>query len=650
MNISAGQVMPSMELTINLFKVEDNYWAEFRFAQADRSVEIAPERSPIDIDLTSLLRASRRPREYAQIITKAIFSPSSLGLFYRNTRAITQNAGASLRMRVQVDNSASELHGVRWELLLDPDGQTYIAKDQNLLFSRFLASPDWSETKPHPVIGARVLALIANPKELSESEGLEFYDGPDTTIKLAPVDAVGESKRIDEVFTGCTITKLASIAGAAGPASLASLANSMLDDYDILYLVCHGALLPDDPMDENSPKRSYLVLENESGSFERIEGERLVEVVQKLAKDKKPRMVFLASCQSAGTGSVDGTTRSSSDQGALAALGPRLVQSGIPAVVAMQDNVLMDTIRLFFPAFITELFASGQVEQSMSVGRQAIDGQSDWWVPVLYTRLSKGQLFAEAKGLAIPHPSKLLFEPETVYIPTGSFLMGSDESSDRPRSEVPQRQVDLPAYRIAKFPITNEQFAEFIRQSGRLIPPEAGWYGQRPPPDQLNFPVLGITWYDAVAYCEWLSKQTGRKYMLPNEAQWEKAARGQDGRLYPWGDKFIPDRLNRDPEKITPVDEFVAQSSYGIFDMVGNVREWTVSLWGENPLVPEFIYPWKPDARNNLDANRFVRRVVRGGAASDPPEAQTCTSRSSVPPDRTGVPKKRTGFRVVWVE
>lgn len=228
--------------------------------------------------------------------------------------------------------------------------------------------------------------------------------------------------------------------------------------------------------------------------------------------------------------------------------------------------------------------------------------------------------------------------------------MGSDESSDRPRSEVPQGQVDLPAYRIAKFPITNEQFAEFIRQSGRLIPPEAGWYGQRPPPDQLKFPVLGITWYDAVAYCEWLSKQTGRKYMLPNEAQWEKAARGQDGRLFPWGDKFIPDRLNRDPEKITPVDEFVAQSSYGIFDMVGNVREWTVSLWGENPLVPEYTYPWKPDARNNLDANRFVRRVVRGGAASDPPEAQTCTSRSSVPPDRTGVPKKRTGFRVVWVE
>ncbi len=646
----AGQVIPSMELIVNLFKVDDNYWVELRFAQEDRSVEIAPERAPIFIDLTSLRRASRRPDEYGQIITKAIFSPSNLGLLYRNTRAIAQNTGAPLRMRIQVDNSASELQGVRWELLLDPDDQTYLAKDQNLLFSRFLASPDWSATKPRPAIGARVLALIANPKELSESEGLEFYNGLDTTLKLAPVDVEGESKRVDEVFAGCTITKLASIPGAAGSASLASLANSLLNDYDFLYLVCHGALLPDDPMDENSPIRSYLVLENDVGGFERIEGKRLVDVVQKLAIEKRPRMVFLASCQSAGTGSVVGSTQSSSDQGALAALGPLLVQSGIPAVVAMQDNVLMDTIRLFFPAFIAELLDCGQVEQSMAVGRQAIDSQSDWWVPVLYTRLRKGQLFEEAKGLAIPNPARLLFEPESVYIPAGSFLMGSDESSGRPQSEVPQSQVDLPAYRIAKFPITNEQFAEFIRQSGRLIPPEAGWYGQRPPPDQLNYPILGITWYDAIAYCEWLSKQTGRKYMLPNEAQWEKAARGPDGRLFPWGDQFIPNRLNIDPERISPVDEFVAQSVYGVFDLVGNVREWTVSLWGENPLVPEFKYPWKSDARNNLDANRLVRRVVRGGAASDSPEAQTCTNRSSVPPDRTGVPKKRTGFRVVWVE
>lgn len=645
-----GNAIPMMELTINLFNADEIFWAETGFFQEDRSVEIAPERAPIFIDLNTLHRISRRTQEYAQLISKAIFSPPNLVRFFRNVRAIAQHAGSPLRLRIQIDNSAKDLHGVRWELLLDPDDDTYLAKNQNLLFSRFLASPDWSETKPRPGSGARVLALIANPKELSDAEGLEFYNGPDTTLKLAPVDVQGELSRIDEVFKGCTIKTLTSTPGSAGAASLSNLAHSLLDGYDFLYLVCHGALLPDDPMDLDSPVRSYLVLENESGALDRVEGERLVEVIKKLSVEKRPRMVFLASCQSAGKLGVSPSTQSSSDDGALAAIGPRLVQSGIPAVIAMQDNVLMDTIRRFFPAFIIELLKSGQVEQSMSVARQAIDGQSDWWVPVLYTRLRKGQLFEEAKGLAVANPPRLLFEPETIYIPAGSFLMGSDEKSARPQAETPQRLVDLPAYRIGKYPITNEQYVEFIRQSGRMIPPEAGWYGQRPPPDQLIYPILGITWYDAMAYCEWLSAQTGRKYTLPNEAQWEKAARGLDGRLYPWGEAYIATRLNTDTERITPVDAFEAQSVYGLYDLVGNVREWTVSLWGENPLEPEFKYPWKPDARNNPDANRLVRRIVRGGAATDPPDAQTCTSRGSVPPDRTGVPKKRTGFRVVWVE
>ena len=241
------------------------------------------------------------------------------------------------------------------------------------------------------------------------------------------------------------------------------------------------------------------------------------------------------------------------------------------------------------------------------------------------------------------------FEPETIFIPSGPFWMGSEERDGIPSHEMPQHEVLLAAYRIGKYPVTNIQYEEFINQSGRQVTSSMGWNGQRVPPGYESHPVAGVTWYDALAYCQWLGEKTGRNYLLPNEAQWEKACRGENKNFYPWGDEFDADLCNQGRTNISPVDAYPAQNEYGCFDLVGNIRQWTCTLWGEKRLAPDpkFAYPWKEDRRNDINASRQVRRVVRGSSMKDDIALLRCTVRSGENPDDAGLPGARHGFRVV---
>lgn len=241
------------------------------------------------------------------------------------------------------------------------------------------------------------------------------------------------------------------------------------------------------------------------------------------------------------------------------------------------------------------------------------------------------------------------FEPETSLIPKGPFFMGSLNAGDAPAYEGPQHTVNLPAYRIGKYPVTNSQYEEFVREKQIPVAPVTGWDGQRVPPGLENHPVTGVTWYEALAYCRWLSEKTGRSYSLPNEAQWEKACRGGNGFLYPWGNELEAGRSNHGCKSIAAVDAYPTQSGLGCFDMVGNIRQWTCSLWGEKHSQPDarYLYPWKDDQRNSLSANRQIRRVVRGSSLRDGVTMLRCSARSGQSPDDRGLPGIRHGFRVV---
>ena len=169
-------------------------------------------------------------------------------------------------------------------------------------------------------------------------------------------------------------------------------------------------------------------------------------------------------------------------------------------------------------------------------------------------------------------------EPEKVYIPAGAFLRGSDERDKLAQPpERPQRPVELTEYWIGKYSVTNSEYAVFVGATGRH-PPEH-WTGSRPPPGKEHHPVVNVSWWDAAAYCRWLSDLTGKPYRLPTEAQWEKAARGGDGRRYPWGSRWDSRKCNTQEGgrgETSPVGAYSPEgdSPYGCADMAGNVMEW----------------------------------------------------------------------------
>jgi formylglycine-generating enzyme required for sulfatase activity len=243
----------------------------------------------------------------------------------------------------------------------------------------------------------------------------------------------------------------------------------------------------------------------------------------------------------------------------------------------------------------------------------------------------------------------LSFEPELILIPAGQFLMGSDPEKykDALEREQPQHTVYLPDYYIAKTPVTNAQYAAFVEATDHRWPKH--WKGGKPPKGKEDHPVVYVSWHDAVAYCNWLSKVTGKAYRLPSEAKWEKGARGTDGRIYPWGNESDPERCNSSEGGTggtTPVGAYPQGASpYGLLDMAGNVWEWTTSLWGEDRSKPEFRYPYDPtDGREDLGAGDKMLRVLRGGSWAGGQIGACCAYRNRYSPNARW---SFSGFRIV---
>lgn len=202
-----------------------------------------------------------------------------------------------------------------------------------------------------------------------------------------------------------------------------------------------------------------------------------------------------------------------------------------------------------------------------------------------------------------------ILEPETVLIPEGEFTIGSEEGRSNER---PLHPVVLPAYRIGRYPVTNRGYQAFIQDTGHASPYR--WKDDRYSEGKGDHPVDSVSWHDAVAYCHWLSDQTGKSYRLPSEAEWEKAAswgpQAKNKRRYPWGDEFDSKRCNTAESEIgvtTPVRMYSPQgdSAYGVADMAGNVWEWCSTLYRDYPYNPQ-------DGREDLEAK--ADRVLRGGS------------------------------------
>ncbi len=246
----------------------------------------------------------------------------------------------------------------------------------------------------------------------------------------------------------------------------------------------------------------------------------------------------------------------------------------------------------------------------------------------------------EAESPAAVSPSQPI-EPEMVLIPAGEFLMGSEphEDAGARSDELLRHAVYLPDYSIARTPVTNAQYAVFVEAAG--CKPPAHWKDKESPGGREDHPVVWVTWYDAVAYCKWLAKATGgTPYRLPSEAEWEKAARGTDGRIYPWGNEWTSGWCNtRESGRggTAPVgSQPRGASPYGVLDMAGNAWEWTGSQYKSYPYVPA-------DGREDARASADVLRVMRGGSWFDLGSYARCAARRRGRPDGLW---SSMGFRV----
>ena len=599
------------ELEIGLtYHGDRQYRAEMRFCAAGSAAEARLGQGLVRFD--SIGDPFTEPQDYGRALTRALFAEADLLAAFSQAFGSVRAQNQSLRLRLWLDPDAEALQDLCWELMCNPLDDSILSSGENVLFSRFLGSSTLSPLERRPLERLRALVVVANP------DGLE-------NNHLAPIQEQEEIRRAVEAIGLTCATLPDPLSGRR--ATLDNLVEMLRPGCDLLYLVCHGTI---------ANGKAWLWLEGSNRTIERVDADALISRLKDLGS--LPALVVLASCQSAGN--AEGQAR--------VALGPRLVQAGTGAVLAMQGNLSMDTSAAFMPVFFRELCRHGNVDQAAAVARSTVRKRPDWWLPVLFSRLQDNQLFAPSSPLAANDFPRKLFEPQTVYIPAGPFLMGSVEGSERPVWESPLHSVELAEYRIGIYPVTNRQYVEFIRQTGRIVNPEMGWQGQNPAPERIDHAVEGVSWYDAQAYCAWLSVQAGRKYRLPTEAEWEKAARGTDGRLYPWGNTWDGSRTHAGAGDSTAVNVLPPQSIYGLCDMIGSLRQWTCSLWGENSLRPDphFIYPWSDDGRNDLAASSLVRRVFRGGSRADPPTALICSARAAAFPKMPGLPGKWFGFRV----
>ena len=231
-------------------------------------------------------------------------------------------------------------------------------------------------------------------------------------------------------------------------------------------------------------------------------------------------------------------------------------------------------------------------------------------------------------------------DPALISIPAGTFNAGVDPAKYHGSllSDAPYRQVALPAYAIAKYPVTVAEYRAFVRAGGYKREKERYWskdgwswrkankieqpllWDDRTWTGNDKLPVVGVSWYEAVAYCHWLSETIGdRRYRLPSQAEWEKAARGTDGRLFPYGDALDVTRCNVAEAGIghtTPVDQFTAGASpYGVVDMSGNVLEWCASRFipGQDTFLEQGVLEMPSD------------RTLRGGGWAFPGKDSRCT-------------------------
>jgi len=223
-------------------------------------------------------------------------------------------------------------------------------------------------------------------------------------------------------------------------------------------------------------------------------------------------------------------------------------------------------------------------------------------------------------------PEPLHIEPKLVRIPDSNFLMGSDKGQD---CERPVHRVRTHSFLLAATQVTNEEYAAFLRATSTAPPP----FWTDPNFNHPRQPVTAVSWHEATRYCEWLSNQTGRRFRLPTEAEWECAARGGlEQRQFPWGDD-PPQSLPNYTTRWQNGPEIVAQyapNQFGLYDIGDNVHEWCSDWYDPNYYA---ISPAHDPQGPGQCPLKPPRKSSRGGSWRHQIKVARCSARSSIPPE-----------------
>ncbi len=577
-------------------------------------------------------------------------------------QAWQEDKGVRLKLRFQ----PSDLAVVPWEFLYDPRQSEYVSLSPTTPMVRYVELPQTvSPLSLSPPL--RILAMIASP------------GGPE-----AP-DIAREKDRVETALQGLQMRGLAELTWLEGQTSHHLQEAMQNGEWHVFHFLGQGGSSRRDPRGDQFSDKRFTTLADQEDEIHPLS---VADLTLPLADHPSLRIALLNAREGAPRGqSHEGTSLRNIFTSTAAFLVRQGIPAVLAVPYEITDEAAIELHRTFYETLALGMPVDAALAAGRKAVSLAVTNTVEWGAPALFMSPPDGLVFSiqtevideqpqvpvQAETLTeepepvpiIPPPlpiqpetpaevlvsepapatpsqeteepppevrpeTEILIrtpqpiEPDMVLIPAGEFLMGSDPEQDREayEAEQPQHGVFLPDFHIARMPITNAQYAAFVKASGYEAPNR--WEDGAFPEGKEDYPVVYISWYDATVYCKWLSDKNGKVYRLPSEAEWEKAARGTDGRIYPWGNAWDPDRCNSHesgPGDITPVDTHPnGASPYGILDMAGNTWEWTWSLYRP--------YPYDPmDGREYPRA--FGERVLRSGAFYSGARRVRCAYRDS---------------------
>lgn len=491
-----------VEFEIRIDRVDDAHVLDVVITQPDSDVDIRPLAGtalPLALDPLVLDVLVDDDEAYGAALTRAVFSHEDVRSVFLRAASVAQSLDKPLRVRLNISNAAADLQRLRWELLTHPDGGPLVTRE-DVFFSRFVSSRDFRRVPLRPRSELRALVAAANPANLTQK-----------WPALAPIDTARAYADAAKALGDIPAVTF----GIDERVTFDAILGRLRDGYDILYLVCHGGL--------TASGEPFLVLEDDQGQAAPIRGDDIVQQLGELWQ--RPRLIVLAACQTAAhaapaTAAADSSSAAASSaqpaaaaagvsgrttSPALTALGPRLADAGIAAVIAMQGAISMETAAELMPAFFTELARDGVIDRAMAAARARVRTRPDGWMPALFMRLRSGRMWWYQTGFRTEFNRWVALVADiasgrcTPILGPGitDALIGSRrdiarriaEASDYPMAA--HEREDLP--QVAQFLSTKQSPATVPwLVLGHLCREIVQRYGHRLPPALANAPLDGL--------------------------------------------------------------------------------------------------------------------------------------------------------------